>query len=92
MVIILKQNADKNKIRQLEERLLQQNIKVRPTEGDKQTILGPAWIIINPLLSSVMYTIIFGRIAGLGTDGVPKLLFYLGSTAFWGVVPIRYRI
>ncbi len=40
MVIILKQNADKNKIRQLEERLLQQNIKVRPTEGDKQTILG----------------------------------------------------
>lgn len=50
----------------------------------KQTILGPAWLFINPLLSSVMYTIVFGRIAGLGTDGVPQLLFYLAGTALWG--------
>lgn len=49
----------------------------------KQTILGPAWIIINPLLSSVVYLIVFGHIARLGTDGVPELLFYLCNTALW---------
>ena len=45
----------------------------------KQTILGPAWIFLNPLISSIMYAIVFGGIAGIGTDGVPELLFYLGK-------------
>ena len=49
----------------------------------KQTVLGPAWIIINPLLSSLMYIVIFGEIAGISTNGVPQVLFYLGSTTFW---------
>lgn len=50
----------------------------------KQTILGPAWIFLNPLISSIMYAIVFGGIAGIGTDGVPQLLFYLCGNAIWG--------
>lgn len=49
----------------------------------KQTILGPAWIFLNPLISSIMYAVIFGGIAGISTDGVPQLLFYLCGTAIW---------
>lgn len=49
----------------------------------KQTILGPIWIFLNPFLTSIMYTLVFGRIAGIGTDGIPKLLFYLSSNAIW---------
>ena len=49
----------------------------------KQTILGPAWIILNPLISSIMYTIVFGGIAGISTDGIPQILFYLGGSAIW---------
>lgn len=41
----------------------------------KQTILGPLWLFINPLLTSVIYVVLFGRIARLSTDGVPQLLF-----------------
>ena len=46
----------------------------------KQTILGPAWVLINPLLSAAMYTVMFGVIAKLPTDGVPQALFYLAGT------------
>ena len=49
----------------------------------KQTVLGPAWIFLNPLISSLMYAVVFGGIAGIGTDGVPMLLFYLCSNAIW---------
>ncbi|MBQ9249499.1 MAG: ABC transporter permease [Oscillospiraceae bacterium] len=49
----------------------------------KQTILGPLWLIISPMITSFIYTIVFGNIAGLSTGGVPKLLFYLSSHAFW---------
>ena len=51
----------------------------------KQTVLGPAWIIISPLLSSIAYMLVFGVIAGISTDGVPQILFYLASTAIWGL-------
>lgn len=49
----------------------------------KQTVLGPAWIFLNPLMSSIIYAFVFGGIAGMGTDGVPKILFYLCSNAIW---------
>jgi len=49
----------------------------------KQTILGPAWIFLNPLFSSIIYSFVFGGIAGIGTDGVPSMLFYLCSNALW---------
>lgn len=49
----------------------------------KQTILGPAWIFLNPLFSSMIYALVFGGIAGIGTDGVPVMLFYLCGNAVW---------
>lgn len=49
----------------------------------KQTILGPLWYIINPLLSSFISTIIFGNIAKIETDGVPYFLFYLTGYTLW---------
>ncbi len=49
----------------------------------KQTILGPAWLFVNPIISSLIYTFIFGGIAGIGTEGVPQLLFYMSSNAIW---------
>lgn len=50
----------------------------------KQTVLGPLWFIINPLLSSSMYTLVFGHIAKISTDGVPQFLFYLCGNTAWG--------
>ncbi len=49
----------------------------------KQTVLGPAWIFLNPLISSLIYAFVFGGIAGIGTDGIPSILFYLCSNAIW---------
>lgn len=49
----------------------------------KQTILGPAWIILQPLMTTLIYTLVFGNIAGISTDGTPQLLFYMGGTALW---------
>ena len=50
----------------------------------KQTILGPMWLFINPLMTSAMHLLVFGNIARLGTDGIPQLLFYLSGNAIWG--------
>lgn len=50
----------------------------------KQTILGPLWYIIQPLLTTLVFTIIFGKIARIPTDGVPPFLFYLSGTVAWG--------
>ena len=49
----------------------------------KQTVLGPAWLFISPFLTSLIYTFVFGGIAGMGTDGVPQILFYLAGNAIW---------
>jgi lipopolysaccharide transport system permease protein len=49
----------------------------------KQTILGPAWHFIQPVLTTLMFTIVFGRIAGISTDGVPPMLFYITSITIW---------
>ncbi|MEE1220144.1 MAG: ABC transporter permease [Ruminococcus sp.] len=49
----------------------------------KQTVLGPAWLFINPFITSLIYTFVFGGIAGMSTDGVPQLLFYLTGNAIW---------
>jgi lipopolysaccharide transport system permease protein len=51
----------------------------------KQTILGPLWFALQPLATTLIFTIIFGKIAGLSTDGVPPFLFYMA-----GVVPWTY--
>ena len=49
----------------------------------KQTILGPMWLIFNPLITVSLYALIFGRLAGLSASGVPQFLFYLCSNALW---------
>lgn len=49
----------------------------------KQTILGPVWYVIQPLLTVVMYMVVFGNIAGIPTDGIPQPLFYLGGICMW---------
>jgi lipopolysaccharide transport system permease protein len=49
----------------------------------KQTILGPLWYIIQPLMTTVMYMVVFGGIAKISTDGLPQPLFYLAGISFW---------
>jgi lipopolysaccharide transport system permease protein len=49
----------------------------------KQTILGPLWFLIQPLLTSLVFTVIFGNIAQLPTDDLPQLLFYMSGTVLW---------
>jgi lipopolysaccharide transport system permease protein len=49
----------------------------------KQTILGPFWFVLNPLLSTLIYTVIFNRVANIPTDGVPPILFYLSGLVAW---------
>jgi lipopolysaccharide transport system permease protein len=49
----------------------------------KQTILGPLWYLIQPILTTVVFTVIFGNIAKLPTDGLPAFLFYLSGNTVW---------
>jgi len=49
----------------------------------KQTILGPLWFLIQPLLTTIVFTVIFGRIAKIPTDGIPQMLFYLSGVVVW---------
>lgn len=49
----------------------------------KQMVLGPAWYVLTPLATTVVFTIVFGEIAKIPTDGVPPFLFYLGGTVCW---------
>ena len=49
----------------------------------KQTILGPVWFFMNPILTTVIYVIIFGNVAGLSTDGAPMMAFYLSGVTLW---------
>ena len=51
----------------------------------QQTVLGPLWIVINPILSSLIYSFVFGHIAAVGTAGVPQILFYFVSSAVWEI-------
>lgn len=49
----------------------------------KQTILGPLWYLIQPLMTTIMYMVVFGGIAKISTDGLPQPLFYLAGISFW---------
>lgn len=49
----------------------------------KQTILGPLWYLVQPILTTIMYMFIFGGLAGISTDGVPQPLFYLAGILLW---------
>ena len=49
----------------------------------KQTVLGPAWAVIQPLLTTVVFSLVFGNIAGLAADGIPTFIFYLTANVIW---------
>lgn len=49
----------------------------------KQTILGPLWYFIQPLFTTIVFTVVFGNIAGISTDGIPPMLFYLAGVTNW---------
>ncbi len=49
----------------------------------KQTILGPLWLFVQPILTTLTFTIIFGNIAHISTDGIPPMLFYLAGITLW---------
>ena len=49
----------------------------------KQTVLGPLWYIVQPVLTTIVFTIIFGNIAKLSTDGLPPFLFYMAGNTVW---------
>ncbi|MCB9338332.1 MAG: ABC transporter permease [Lewinellaceae bacterium] len=49
----------------------------------KQTILGPLWFFLQPLLTTIVFTVVFGGIAAMSTDGIPPMLFYLAGQVFW---------
>ena len=58
-------------------------VKRNYTTRYKQTILGPAWLVITPLLSTILYSVIFTGVAHLPTDGVPALAFYMSGNILW---------
>ena len=51
----------------------------------QQTLLGPLWIIVNPLLTVVIYVLIFSRVLSLSTDGIPAFVFYLAGITLWNL-------
>lgn len=50
----------------------------------KQTVLGPLWFVIQPLLTTFVYMFVFGGLAGISTDGIPQQLFYMSGAILWG--------
>ncbi|MBT6462388.1 MAG: ABC transporter permease [Opitutae bacterium] len=56
----------------------------------KQTVLGPLWLVLQPLLGSVVFTLIFGVVAGMPTDGLPTFLFYLCGQLGWNYFAHTY--
>jgi lipopolysaccharide transport system permease protein len=49
----------------------------------KQTILGPLWFFVQPVLTTIMFTFVFGKLAGISTDGLPQPLFYMAGITAW---------
>ena len=49
----------------------------------KQTILGPLWFVIQPIVSTIVFTFVFGNLAGIGTDEIPHTLFFFSGTMLW---------
>jgi lipopolysaccharide transport system permease protein len=60
------------------------------TSTYKQTILGPIWFFVAPFFTVIMYTFVFSEIAGIGTDGIPAPLFYLGGTTLWNYFQVCF--
>lgn len=57
----------------------------------KQTILGPIWFFLQPLFTTIIFTVVFGKIAKISTDGMPAFLFYLSGTVCWGYFSVSLQ-
>lgn len=57
----------------------------------KQTILGPLWFLIQPVLTTLVFTVIFGKVAKIPTDGLPPMLFYLAGITAWNYFAESFR-
>ncbi|MDR0810879.1 MAG: ABC transporter permease [Paludibacter sp.] len=75
-------NVDLNEIIHYRD-LLMMFVKRDIVTSYKQTILGPAWFFVNPILTTIMYMVVFGAIAKISTDGLPQPLFYLSGICLW---------
>lgn len=53
------------------------------TSAYKQSVLGPTWFVLQPLMTTLVFTVIFGNIAQIGTDGIPPILFYMSGMLTW---------
>ena len=49
----------------------------------KQTVLGPLWFFIQPIFTTIVFSFVFGKLAGIGTDGIPQYLFFLSGITAW---------
>jgi lipopolysaccharide transport system permease protein len=49
----------------------------------KQTVLGPLWFIIQPIFTTLVFTVVFGQLASIPTDGLPQVLFYMCGITCW---------
>jgi lipopolysaccharide transport system permease protein len=58
----------------------------------KQTVLGPAWFILQPLLMTAVFTVVFGMVARIPTDGVPPVLFYLAGLLGWNYFAQTFQV
>ena len=58
----------------------------------KQTILGPLWFVIQPVLTTIMYMFVFGGLAGISTDGAPQPLFYLSGIMMWNYFSACFNV
>jgi len=58
----------------------------------KQTILGPLWFFIQPILTTIVFVVIFGRVAKISTDGIPHVLFYLSGITIWNYFAETFRL
>lgn len=58
----------------------------------KQTILGPLWFLIQPILTTIMYMFVFGGLAGISTDGVPQPLFYMSGILLWNYFNAAFMV
>ena len=74
----------------LKELFLYKDLLLRMVRKDflssyQQTLLGPLWIIINPLLTVLTYVLIFSRVLSLSTEGIPAFVFYLSGITLWNL-------
>ena len=51
----------------------------------KQTVIGPVWVLFNPIINAVVFTLVFGLVVKVPTDGIPSFLFYLSGQIFWSL-------